>query len=205
MMGIRLTPAQIALLALCGALAVVLFYELFAPLGAYQPPAVDSSRASYSVAMPQMYTPPAFETFANVDEKSVFNPLRTPILTDAGGGATAAGDALPSDLALVGVILDGPTKMALLKSATTPLAVGIPEGGVFEGWEIASVAPDMVVFAAHGSRQELKLSANKPPAKDDSDQSDDQSSDNASDDATPPPAAHLPQGHTPPKPDDSGH
>jgi hypothetical protein len=176
MTAVRFTNAQVALIALCAVLSAVLFYELFAPLREYHPPAIDNTHAAYNVALPAMYTPPAFETFANIDEKSVFNPLRTAIVTDSGGTATAAGDALPSDLALVGVIMDGPVKMALLKSSEAPLAVGVPEGGVFEGWQVASVEADKVVFAAHGDRQELKLSENKPPAAKGSDQSDDDSS-----------------------------
>jgi hypothetical protein len=193
-------------------LLAALLYELFAPLRAYRPPPVDSAHGAYTVPMPAMYTPPAFETFANIDEKSVFNPLRTPIVADRGGVATAAGDSLPSDIALVGVIIDGPTRMALLKSAAQPLAVGVAEGGVFEGWQVASVEADKVVFAAHGDRQELNLTDNKAPAKkDDADDQDNTASDdNSSDSAppTPPPAPHAQrspyQPQPPPKSDDSG-
>ena len=159
----HLTNAQVLLFALCGLLGIALIYELFAPLRAYMPPARDSTHGAFAVTMPALYTPPAFESFANVDERSVFNPLRTPIASDS-GVATAAGDALPADLALVGVILDGATKMALLKSSAAPQVVAVPQGGVFEGWQVASVEPSKVVFAAHGDRQELKLSDNKPPA-----------------------------------------
>jgi hypothetical protein len=206
MTAMRFTNAQVALLALCALLFAALIYELFAPLREYRPPAVDNSHAAYAIAMPAMYTPPAFETYANIDEKSAFNPLRTPIVTDSGGTATAAGDALPSDLALVGVIMDGPTKMALLKSSAAPLVVGVPEGGVFEGWQIASVEPDKVVFAAHGDRQELRLSDNKRPAAPDSDQPD--KPDDASSDDKPAPAAPqaqspAPPGQAPVKNDDS--
>jgi hypothetical protein len=196
MTAMRFTNAQVALIALCAALGAALIYELFAPLREYRPPAADNTHAAYAVALPAMYTPPAFEAFANIDEKSVFNPLRTPIVTDSGGTATAAGDALPSDLALIGVILDGPVKMALLRSSASPLAVSVPEGGVFEGWQVSSVLPDKVVFAAHGDRQELQLSDNKPPAAKDADQPDD----TASDDSTP---ANAPAVRPPAKPGDS--
>jgi hypothetical protein len=170
-MTMRLTNAQVMLFALCGLLGIALIYELFAPLREYTPPAQGSTHAAFAATTPAMYTPPAFETFANIDERSVFNPLRTPIASDS-GVTTAAGDALPADLALVGVILDGATKMALLKSSSAPQVVAVPQGGVFEGWQVSSVEPDKVVFAAHGDRQELKLSDNKPPAAAAQDQSD---------------------------------
>jgi hypothetical protein len=209
MSAMRLTNAQVALLGLCGVLLAALLYEMFAPLREYHPAPVGDTHAAYTVAMPAMYTPPAFLTYANIDEKSVFNPLRTPIVTDSGGVATAAGDSLPSDIALVGIILDGSRKMALLKSSSEPLAVGVAEGDVFEGWQVASVEPDKVVFAAHGDRQELELNNNKQAAA--QDKSDDSSTDDNSTDAsppTPPTPAHLqppqqPQPQQPPKPDDS--
>ena len=217
MSAMRLTNAQVALLGLCALLLAVLLYELFAPLREYHPARIDSTHSAYTVAMPAMYTPPPFETFANIDEKSVFNPLRTPIVTDSAGAATAAGDSLPSDIALVGILLDGPTKMAMLRSSSEPLAVGVPEGGVFEGWQLASVEADKVVFAAHGDRQELKLSDNKAPAKNgDTDQSDDDSSDDNASDKNAPPAAPAPHAQLPPlqpqppphqvgQPDDTDH
>lgn len=201
MRALRFTGMQLVLLVVCAGLGAALIYEIFAPLRDYHPPAIDNTHAAYTVAMPAMYSPPAFETYANIDEKSAFNPLRTPIVTDSGGTGTAAGDSLPSDLALVGIILDGPTKMALLKSSSAPLAVGVPEGGVFEGWEIASVEPDKVVFAAHGDRQELRLSNNKAAARADS--GDPDNPDDAGD--KPAPAVQLPvqQPQTPAKNDDS--
>jgi hypothetical protein len=195
MTAMRFTNAQVALLSLCAVLSIALIYELFAPLREYRPPAVDNTHATYTVPMPAMYTPPAFETFANIDERSPFNPLRTPIVTDTAAAGAEAGDSLPSDLALVGVIMDGPTKMALLKSSSSPLAVSVPEGGVFEGWQVASVEADKVVFAAHGDHQELKLSDNKPAPPPDSDQSD-KPDDTSSDDK---PA----QPNAPPKNNDS--
>lgn len=187
----RFTNAQVALLSLCAVLGIALIYELFAPLREYHPPAVDNTHAAYTVPMPAMYTPPPFEAFANIDERSPFNPLRTPIATEAGSAGATAGDSLPSDLALVGVILDGPTKMALLKSSAEPLAVAVPEGGMFEGWQITNVDADEVVFAAHGDRQELKLSENKPAPPPDADQSD-KPDDTSSDDSKPAPPAQPP-------------
>jgi hypothetical protein len=157
------TRAQIVLLVLCGGLGILLAYELFAPLREYRPPAVDAPHRTYAVETPALYSVPAFDAFANIDERSVFNPLRTRVASASDiGNETAAGDNLPPDLALIGVILDGQTKMALLKSSAAPMVVGVPQGGTIEGWQVADVLPDRVVFAAHGSRQELKLSDNKP-------------------------------------------
>jgi type II secretory pathway component PulC len=178
-MSLRFTNAQIALLALCGVLTIAFLYELFAPLRPYTPPQVDNTHAAYTVQMPTPYTPPDFATYSNVDARSVFNPLRTPIETESEGLASSAsaGDSLPPDLSLVGVILDGTTKMALLKSASELQVVSVPQGTVYEGWEVTTVEPDRVVFAAHGNQQELKLSDNKkatPAAKSDDDDSDDQ-------------------------------
>jgi hypothetical protein len=162
-MTLSFSRAQILLFAVCGLLVIALAYELFAPLRDYDPPTAAVPATASSAPVIATYTPPAFSTYAIIAERSVFNPLRTPIVEDSSGAAAGAGDALPSDLALVGVILDGAVKMAMLKSSQSPLVVSVPQGAVFEGWQVATVEPDRVVFAAHGARQEIKLSDNKPP------------------------------------------
>jgi hypothetical protein len=62
------------------------------------------------------------------------------------------------------VILDGDTRLALFKSPTAPLAVGVPVGGSIEGWQVTRVEPDLVALRAGGPEQEMKLSAEKPGA-----------------------------------------
>ena len=74
----------------------------------------------------------------------------------------AVTNSLPTDLSLVGVILDGDTRLALFKSASAPLAVGVSVGGSIEGWQVTRVEPDQVGMRSAAGEQEIKLAAGKP-------------------------------------------
>jgi hypothetical protein len=164
-MTLKFTRLQIALIGLCVLLALILGYELFAPLSDAAPAQTPLRTHVLAVAPPAIFTPPPPETFAEIDERSIFNPMRTRIAPSGIAADNAeTGTSLPADLSLVGIILDGERKMALLKSAAAPAVVSVTEGGVIDGWRVSTVLRDRVVFMAAGVRQELKLSDNKPNA-----------------------------------------
>ncbi|HEY1615365.1 MAG TPA: hypothetical protein VGF97_16915 [Rhizomicrobium sp.] len=160
-MNVRFTVAQIALIAFCGVLTATLAWLWLAPLPEY--PATDIHLRSESTdgTAPAIYTPPPRETFADVDDRSVFNPERKRVMPAQTAGAVNT-TSLPSDLALVGVILDGDTKIALFHTTSSPLAVSVAVGGSIEGWQIARVEPGRVVLHAGGTDQEMTLNAGKP-------------------------------------------
>ena len=101
--------------------------------------------------------------FAEVDDRSVFNPARVRVSSSSIAGTSNA-TSLPSDISLVGVILDGDRKLALIKSPQAPLAVGLGVGGTIEGWQVTRVEADRVALRAGGPEQELRLSDNKAAA-----------------------------------------
>jgi type II secretory pathway component PulC len=105
---------------------------------------------------------PPKQSFAEVDDRLVFNPARTRVVAPSQPGASNA-TSLPSDLALVGVILDDDRKLALFKSPAAPLAVGISLGGSIDGWQVTRIEPDRVALRASGPEQEIRLSNNKAP------------------------------------------
>ena len=162
-MSLRFTVAQLALFGVCGALALVLGWLWLAPLPEY--PATDihlRAEPADNVA-PALFNPPPKEAFASVDDRSVFNPQRTRVVANESQGV-ANTTTLPTDLALIGVILDADTKLALFHTQSSPLAVSVPVGGTIEGWQVARVEPDGVVMHAGGADQEMKLVAGKPGA-----------------------------------------
>jgi len=159
-MTLRLSPAQIVLACICGLLGAALLYLLLAPLPEYsvaeiRPPAVPADNAP-----PARFEAPPMEAFAAVDDRSVFNPLRVRVEAPA-APSSAGATSLPSDLTLIGVILDGDTRLALIKSPSHPLAVGVAVGGSIEGWQVSRVDPDKIVLRGGGSEQELKMSFSK--------------------------------------------
>ena len=163
-MTLNLNPAQLVLSGVCAALLVVLGYLLFAPLPAVSLPPVQarSQGASDDSPLPR-FDPPPMAAFAEVDDRSVFNPVRIRVSSSSVAGASSA-TSLPSDMSLVGVILDGDRKLALIKSPQAPLAVGLGVGGTIEGWQVTRVEADRVALRAGGPEQELVLSDNKAAA-----------------------------------------
>ncbi|MGH6889941.1 MAG: hypothetical protein ACREHF_12230 [Rhizomicrobium sp.] len=158
----RLNPAQLALSALCIALAVVLGFIVLAPLpDVPAAPAQARSEPADDTPLPR-FDPPPRSAFAAVDDRLVFNPLRVRVSAPFQPGASSA-SSLPSDLSLVGVILDDNTRLALFKSPAEPLAVGVAVGGSIEGWRVTRIDADSVALRAGGPEQEMSLSANKAP------------------------------------------
>jgi hypothetical protein len=177
---VRLNPAQLVLGAICAGFAILLGYLLVAPLPEVSAPPVVHPRAAAAVhkdsddddsdsdsdndneiSIARFDAPPK-QAFSEVDDRLVFNPARTRVVAPSQPGASNA-TSLPSDLSLVGVILDDSRKLALFKSPTAPLAVGVELGGSIEGWQVMRIEPDRVALRAGGPEQELKLSSNKAP------------------------------------------
>ncbi|HEY3779325.1 MAG TPA: hypothetical protein VGL35_14835 [Rhizomicrobium sp.] len=159
---IRLNPAQLVLSAVCAGLAVLLAFVAFAPLPVTPSTPVQAKTEPTDDTPLPRFDPPSRQAFAAVDDRSVFNPLRVRVSAPFEPGASSA-SSLPSDLSLVGVILDDKTRLAMFKSPTAPLAVGVPVGGSIEGWQVTRIEPDSVALRASGPEQEISLSSNKPP------------------------------------------
>lgn len=161
-MNPRLNPAQIVLGAVCVVLAVVLGYLLFAPIPEVPVPQVQARTEPVDdTPLPRFDAPPK-QAFAEVDDRLVFNPDRVRVEGPSLPGSTST--ALPSDLSLVGVIMDGDTRLALFKSSAAPLAVGVGIGGSIEGWQVTRVDSDRVALRSGGAEQEIKFSTALPPA-----------------------------------------
>jgi hypothetical protein len=160
-MSLRLNATQLALTELCGILAIMLGYMLFAPLPDIPAPPIHAQAEPVDDTPPARFEAPPKQAFAEVDDRSVFNPLRVRVSGPAQPGA-ANSNSLPADLSLVGVILDGDTRLALFKSASAPLAVGVSVGGSIEGWQVTHVEPDKVGMRSAAGEQEIKLAGAKP-------------------------------------------
>ena len=161
-MSFSLNPVQLVLTAVCGALTLALGYLGLAPLPEISVPPVQARAASVDDDTPlPRFEAPSKAAFAEVDDRSVFNPARVRVASASVPGAANTA-TLPSDLSLVGIILDDNRKLALFKSPQAPLAVGLGVGGSIEGWQVTRVEPDRVALRAGGPEQEMKLSDNKP-------------------------------------------
>jgi general secretion pathway protein N len=145
-----------ALAALCAVLAGFIWYQLglptaYAPASApTAPTATDAKPADALVGVPSA---PAKERYAEIVERPVFMPTRRPASAQAAAVPAAQtakpAPAAPSPLqsyALIGVLLDGDQRIAVLKQASSPATVRVIEGDTVQGWTAAQIAADRVVF-----------------------------------------------------------
>jgi hypothetical protein len=71
----------------------------------------------------------------------------------------------PPEVALVGIMIDSHDRIAMLRTPGSPLANAFHLGATVSGWQLSEIAPDRIVLSAGGARAELRLDANKAPAK----------------------------------------
>ncbi len=162
---IRLAPAEIALSGFCGLLAIILIYEIGAPLTDFQVPSANFEHKPRNGAAMQPFVPPPMALFDVINERPVFSPLRKPIAAGGSGVAGVGGPALdPIDISLVGIILDPQHQLALLKTTAAPAAVSLGVGGMIEGWTISQIRSDRVVIHSGSSDREILLNIKTPPA-----------------------------------------
>ncbi len=157
----RMPPMQLALAALCGALVLVFAYEIAAPIPRFDVPKSTEFYRPAPITFQDTANAPSAASFADIDAHPIFSASRTPIAShvDTAHGGTSS--ALPTDVSLIGVIIEGKTRMALLKAASEPFARSVPQGGQIGGWTVMEVDPDRIVLSSGATKQEILLAANR--------------------------------------------
>ena len=147
---------QYGLAAATALFAALLIYEIVAPLPDFDPPMFRLKPRAPRIANVAAVVTPSPEAFAEIATRPPFEPGRR-------GSTAAAADvsAAPPDLVLVGVIVDGTNSLALIKTASAPLAAAYRVGAVVSGWQVTEISPDHVVIGSGGVRSEIHLQANK--------------------------------------------
>ena len=135
-------PAGLIATALC--LGAVVAHQALAPVAAIEEPAPRAVRPEAARrATAQDYRPPGEEQFAVINERALFDPARQPVSEPERSGAPSLS---PSDLSLVGVVIDAGHSVALLKKAEAGAATSVRLGQRIEGWQLVRIAPGFVVL-----------------------------------------------------------
>src|SRR5206468_2429246 len=112
----NMSRSQIVLSGLCAALALGLLYELFAPLPAHSIPSVQAANTVVLPPPPPAFIAPSAEAFAAIGDRPLFDSTRKKYVPPpAPEQQQANAPPPPPNLALVGVILDGQTKLAIVR------------------------------------------------------------------------------------------
>lgn len=163
-MTIALPKPQLFLIALCGILGLFLIYEIFAPLSDVAVPTLQTRSSPAPLRLQSPVAMPSLASLAVFNERPIFSAQRKPIVP-APIGAAATTPPPPPVAALVGVIIDAQRRIALIKSASSPLAVAVGIGGTVEGWQLTLIEPDRVVLHQGSTDNEIKLEANRAVSK----------------------------------------
>ena len=124
---------------LSGAIA----YELATPIDPASVTVAPLAKHAPRVIPQAAFVPPAEDSVADIDARPLFASDRKPLVDTALANGPAG---QPSDLALVGVIMDGDRAVALLRSKSTATSSSAVVGGIVSGWRVARIDPTSVTL-----------------------------------------------------------
>jgi hypothetical protein len=154
--GLSPRPSQTLLAALCLLLAAGILYEVLAPL-----PEIErlplTSRPVPTSPLP-VWVAPSRQTFSAINERFVLDPQRRSVHP-----SNTANDAPgPSPvLALVGVIIAGQTRLAIVRDGNEASAASVAVGGTIDGWQIAQIDSNRIVIRSGATDRTILLEANR--------------------------------------------
>ena len=67
----------------------------------------------------------------------------------------------PTDIGLIGVIIEGDRRMALLHTPESPLEITVTVGGTLNGWQVTAIEPDHIVLHAGSMDYSVNLNASR--------------------------------------------
>jgi len=158
-----LSQIRAVLTGLCALLLAAVVFEALAPIPDWQPPPPAPVAIAAPPPLANTVITPSKDAFALIGQRDVFDPKRAPLKSAAaaaGGGATSIGD-----LTLVGIILDGDTKLALLRVPGEPQAVALKAGASLNGWQVVGIGSDRVTIQGADGQHVLVLNAGKAAPK----------------------------------------
>jgi general secretion pathway protein N len=157
-----LSRSQIMLGILCLVLLTALAYESGLAPAAADVPAVRRQARDTAAPLALAPPPPPIESFAVIDDRPLFNPSRKPVAAPAAAALAAAPPPPPSDVVLIGIIIDGVQRLALLHTPASPLSISATVGATVGGWRIAAIEPDHIVLRSGATEFLLNLNSSRP-------------------------------------------
>jgi hypothetical protein len=156
--------SNLLLALVCALLAGVVYLETQAAPGPAVAPPESPVTAEPPVALPPAvaYRPPETAAFSGVIERPLFAPSRRPP-PGAPAPALEASDASPFELELVGVVISGEERVALVRQPGIQELLRVAVGRMVGGWEVESIEPDRVLFRSGDALKEVRLRDDTPP------------------------------------------
>jgi len=139
------------LLGLCAVLGLGLLYQIHSPPADYPIPQLVPQEQEPLSLNYAAYEPPERAPFEIVTNRSIFNPERIrvefpPEPVEAPPPPPPPPPPAPPEIALIGIIADGTRRIAMIREAGEPFAVGLHLGTDIEGWEVSEISEDAVTL-----------------------------------------------------------
>jgi hypothetical protein len=157
----------LSLAAICAVLAAKVYDEwrgLQEPV-ALETAAVPEGDTPASLPLGPSLTTPTEDSFAAIIERPLFSPSRRPAqaaTTPAPETVEAAPAETPLDFALVGTIVSGDERVALVETKGDGKVVQVRERGEVLGWTALLIEDGRVVFRRGRAEEELVLRYDQP-------------------------------------------
>jgi|SRR6185312_3596282 len=151
-----LSPLQLSLAGFCGLLALVLAWQFAAPPLPYATPTVNWHPAGLDAMLASMPSPKA-DIFARINQRPIFSPTRKPVTPAPKASETPLS---PPNANLIGVIIDGQSRLALVRTSSSPLEVSLSLGDALGPWTVTAIEPDHIALKAGANETEIRLNAN---------------------------------------------
>ena len=153
---------RLALGTLCLGLTALFAYELMAPPAEIAEPVLQWRTVDASLPLAMASPFPAVEAFASVDARFLFNPARKPVEVLQNKPSVQATPPPPTDLALMGTIIGGDKRVALVRTGTSSVAQSVIVGGQLSGWQVMAIEPDHISLHAGTTDYTVNLFASHP-------------------------------------------
>jgi len=152
-----LSPVQLGLMGFCALLSLMLAWQLITPALPTDIPTLSWHAPSLDAALSPVPSPPA-DTFARVNDRPIFSPTRKPVTPTPKVGQAPL---TPPDASLIGIIIDGQTRLALVRTASSPLEVSVTVGASLGQWTVTAIEPDHISLKAGATETDIRLNANR--------------------------------------------
>jgi len=148
---------MLLMIALCAALAAIVYRELLAPMDEVRPMAPSPAPASPRLSLPKpedaAFALPPIESYAEVTERPLFSATRRPPPPDA--VHENIGNA--GSFVLLGIVISDGNQTALIQHGRPPVLARLAEGQTLEGWTVQSISANGVTLQNAGTQHTLKL------------------------------------------------
>lgn len=161
-MKLKLPYRHIALLALCATFGSMLTFEILAPVEQPELPKIASRPEPAPAPPPAAFTPPSPQAFLEIDDRFVFSPFRQqykipPVIPPPPPPPP------PPNIVLLGIIIDGSSRLAIVKLPGTPVASTLTTGAAIAGWQIDQIEVDHIALHSGDAKHEFRLQYQRAP------------------------------------------